>query len=250
MFPDHFVHVRGVGLAAGPSSGSSTDLRPGVTEVYVHPAVDTPELRALAPDWAGRVDDHDLVTHDRALRAMLDRAGVELIGYRALRDLQRAALTCGCAAARLGGGRARRHAGAAPEPASTRSPARPPPSRPAAPSTFTRTTRSPSTRTGSTPPSSRCEAGDVVLLVNEGDGPPLLHGRGALRHRPPAARRGDDARAHRARRDPLPRPRAPDHEAALTVVAASTAASPADQARSRPPASPAARGARRSAGAA
>ena len=38
--------------------------RPGVTEVYVHPAVDTPELRALADDWPARVDDHDLVTHD------------------------------------------------------------------------------------------------------------------------------------------------------------------------------------------
>ena len=29
------------------------DLRPGVTEVYVHPAVDTDELRASHPDWAG-----------------------------------------------------------------------------------------------------------------------------------------------------------------------------------------------------
>ena len=30
------------------------DLRPGVTEVYLHPAVDTDELRASHPDWAGR----------------------------------------------------------------------------------------------------------------------------------------------------------------------------------------------------
>ena len=34
------------------------DLRPGVTEVYLHPAVDTDELRASHPDWAGRVEDH------------------------------------------------------------------------------------------------------------------------------------------------------------------------------------------------
>jgi hypothetical protein len=66
------------------------DLRPGVTEVYVHPAVDTPELRAFAPDWANRVDDHDLVTSDSALKAMLQRAGVHLVGYETLRDLQRA----------------------------------------------------------------------------------------------------------------------------------------------------------------
>ncbi len=65
------------------------DLRPGVTEVYVHPAADTPELRAFAPDWANRVDDHHFVTHDAGLRAMIERSGVKLIGYRALRDLMR-----------------------------------------------------------------------------------------------------------------------------------------------------------------
>jgi hypothetical protein len=61
-----------------------------VTEVYVHPAVDSPELRALAPDWARRVDDHDLVTRDGSLRTMLDRVGVKLVGYRAMRDVMRA----------------------------------------------------------------------------------------------------------------------------------------------------------------
>jgi chitin disaccharide deacetylase len=89
VFPDHFVHVRGPGSRRAIEH-VVTELRPGVTEVYLHPAVDTPELRALAGDWAARVDDHDLVTHDSALRAMLERAGVRRIGYRPLRDLQRA----------------------------------------------------------------------------------------------------------------------------------------------------------------
>jgi chitin disaccharide deacetylase len=88
-YPDHFVRVRGVG-SRRTLEKVVFDLRPGVTEVYVHPAVDSPELRALAPDWAARVDDHDLVTSDRSLQAMLDRAGVRRIGYRELRDLQRA----------------------------------------------------------------------------------------------------------------------------------------------------------------
>jgi len=66
------------------------DLRPGVTEVYLHPAADTPELRALAPDWANRVDDLHLLVHDTALRARVDRSGVKLIGFRELRELQRA----------------------------------------------------------------------------------------------------------------------------------------------------------------
>ena len=37
-----------------------------------------------------RVDDHELVTNDRSLRAMLDRLGVHLVGYREIRELQRA----------------------------------------------------------------------------------------------------------------------------------------------------------------
>jgi hypothetical protein len=66
------------------------EISPGVTEVVLRPAVDTAELRALAPDWASRVDDHDVVTVGGSLRALADRAGVTLIGYRELRDLQRA----------------------------------------------------------------------------------------------------------------------------------------------------------------
>ena len=43
------------------------------------------------PDWASRVDDHHLMCHDSELRAMIDRAGIQLVGWRDLRDLQRAA---------------------------------------------------------------------------------------------------------------------------------------------------------------
>ena len=65
------------------------DVQPGVTEVVLRPAIDTAELRALAPDWASQVDDHDLVTTGQSLRALADRAGVTVIGYRQLRELQR-----------------------------------------------------------------------------------------------------------------------------------------------------------------
>ena len=88
VFPDHFVYVQGVGSRASLQE-ALFDLAPGVTEAYVHPALDTPELRASFPDFPNRVDDHDLVTHDTGLKAMVERSGVQLIGYRALRDLQR-----------------------------------------------------------------------------------------------------------------------------------------------------------------
>jgi len=90
VFPDHFVRVRGVGSRRAIER-ALTELQPGVTEVYAHPAVDTAELRSLAPDWAARVDDLDVVTSPGALGSLVQRAGVRLIGYRELRHLQRAA---------------------------------------------------------------------------------------------------------------------------------------------------------------
>jgi predicted glycoside hydrolase/deacetylase ChbG (UPF0249 family) len=89
LFPDHFVYIGGVGSRRSIER-AIFDLRPGVTEIYVHPAADTPELRALAPDWAVRVDDLHLMCHDTELRTMLARAGVHLIGWRELREAQRA----------------------------------------------------------------------------------------------------------------------------------------------------------------
>ena len=64
-------------------------LKPGVTEMHVHPAVDSPELRAIAPDWEARVDDHRLVCEDGYLRRAVEEAGVTLIGFRPLRELAR-----------------------------------------------------------------------------------------------------------------------------------------------------------------
>jgi predicted glycoside hydrolase/deacetylase ChbG (UPF0249 family) len=64
-------------------------LAPGVTEVHLRPAVDSPELRALATDWAERVEDYDLVCSSDRLRRSIDAAGATLIGFRRLRDLAR-----------------------------------------------------------------------------------------------------------------------------------------------------------------
>ena len=89
LSPDHLIVNRGE-PARATFERLVGSLRPGVTELFVHPAVDTPELRAATPDWAGRVDDHALATAPDALLAALDGAGAKRIGYRALRDLQRA----------------------------------------------------------------------------------------------------------------------------------------------------------------
>ena len=89
VFPDHLVVTRAVG-SRGTFDQVLSDLRPGVTELFLHPAVDTPELRAATPDWPARVDDHALLTEAGGLGAALEAAGATRVGYRALRDLQRA----------------------------------------------------------------------------------------------------------------------------------------------------------------
>ena len=88
LSPDNVVRAQEVGSRRSIER-ALVDLPPGITELRVHPAIDSAELRAFAPDWAARVDDHDLVTGHSSLRALAQRAGAAFIGYRALRDLQR-----------------------------------------------------------------------------------------------------------------------------------------------------------------
>ena len=89
VFPDDLVHVNGVGGRRAVMD-AIPHLRPGVTEAYLHPAVDSPELRNLAPDATARADDHRLLVTDPDLSKALEDAGVTLVGYRPLRDLMRA----------------------------------------------------------------------------------------------------------------------------------------------------------------
>lgn len=88
VFPDHLIVVPGVG-SRRVIERVLAELAPGVTEVFLHPAADSGELRASHPDWSQRVDDHDFLTADRSLRSMVERVGATLIGYRPLRDLMR-----------------------------------------------------------------------------------------------------------------------------------------------------------------
>ena len=64
-------------------------LEPGITELTLHPAIDTPELRAITSDWRQRVSDHVLLVADRGLDRLIAEAGVTLIGYRPLHDAMR-----------------------------------------------------------------------------------------------------------------------------------------------------------------
>lgn len=87
LFPDRFI-----GVPSPPSrdriEAAFEALEPGVTEVHVQPAADTPEVRAISDRWADWADDLRYVVEELADSA--ERAGATRIGYRALRDAQRA----------------------------------------------------------------------------------------------------------------------------------------------------------------
>ncbi len=87
VFPDNFVYVTGGVGSREVVDEALSGLEPGVTEAYFHPAVDTPELRAMSPDAQGRVDDHDYLVAPDGLAASVERHGVHLIGYRELREV-------------------------------------------------------------------------------------------------------------------------------------------------------------------
>jgi predicted glycoside hydrolase/deacetylase ChbG (UPF0249 family) len=55
----------------------------GLSILLCHPATETAELRAIAPDWQARVADHRLYLDDRWVR-VLERSGVKLVSMRAV----------------------------------------------------------------------------------------------------------------------------------------------------------------------
>ena len=65
-------------------------LKPGVTHFIIHPARDTPELRAITADWACRAADHATFA-SRELRQFIRDQGIHVIGYRKLQESMRSA---------------------------------------------------------------------------------------------------------------------------------------------------------------
>jgi hypothetical protein len=88
LFPDHFDHDWRAGSRERVLRALST-LQPGVTELHIQPAIDTPEVRAITPNAEHWIDDHAFATGDDALGAAIADAGATLIGYRELRDSMR-----------------------------------------------------------------------------------------------------------------------------------------------------------------
>ena len=61
------------------------DIKPGLTHLLFHPAVDGDELRAIADTYGSRNADYE-AWRDPELKKYIDDAGIRHIGYRELRE--------------------------------------------------------------------------------------------------------------------------------------------------------------------
>ena len=95
LAPDHFWY-------GGPPAPDETaaywtnvlgKLRPGVSELYIHAALDDPEMRAVSDSWAQRAADHRFFTAP-STGVLLRDLGIRLLGYRPIRELQRRLQSC------------------------------------------------------------------------------------------------------------------------------------------------------------
>lgn len=64
-------------------------LKPGITELYIHPALETDEMRGITGSWRWRYGEFRAFLDDPDIQAAIRDEGIILIGYRPLRDLQR-----------------------------------------------------------------------------------------------------------------------------------------------------------------
>ena len=60
----------------------------GITHFILHPSIDTPELRAIAPDWQARVANYNAFMSDE-LKKFIEGSDLKLIGYGAILDAMR-----------------------------------------------------------------------------------------------------------------------------------------------------------------
>jgi predicted glycoside hydrolase/deacetylase ChbG (UPF0249 family) len=63
-----------------------SELPAGVTHFLFHPSADTPELRAIAPDWPSRVANYQTFMNP-GLKKFIKDQGIQVIGYRDLKKL-------------------------------------------------------------------------------------------------------------------------------------------------------------------
>ena len=72
----------------GAAKKTLAEIPEGITHFLMHPAIDTPELRASHPDWKARIANYRAFMSEE-LKTFIKDSGVHLIGYRTIREALR-----------------------------------------------------------------------------------------------------------------------------------------------------------------
>ncbi len=64
------------------------NLKPGVTELYIHAGLPNDELKAITGSWSTRAEEFEVFTHNAVMKQIIADQKIILIGYRPLRELQ------------------------------------------------------------------------------------------------------------------------------------------------------------------
>jgi predicted glycoside hydrolase/deacetylase ChbG (UPF0249 family) len=92
LFPDYFIYDELKEESKGVKNfwlGIVKNLKPGITELYIHAAVPNEELKAATGTWSIRGQQMEVFANDPDMKQLISDQKIILLGYRPLRELQR-----------------------------------------------------------------------------------------------------------------------------------------------------------------
>lgn len=92
LFPDYFVYDELKDLKKGVKPfwmNIVKNLKPGVTELYIHAALPTDESKGITGSWSTRAQEYELFANDQDMKRLIEEEKIILISFRPIRDLQR-----------------------------------------------------------------------------------------------------------------------------------------------------------------
>jgi len=92
VFPDYFIFDELKDETNGVKKfwmQIMKNLKPGVTELYIHASLPVDEIKVISGTWKTRSEQYEVFTHDDEMKQLVANERIILIGYKPLRDLQR-----------------------------------------------------------------------------------------------------------------------------------------------------------------
>jgi chitin disaccharide deacetylase len=93
LFPDYFIYEELDHYTEDDIKSFWSDiihnLKPGITELFIHASVPDEELKSITNSWKTRNAEYELFANDEEFREFLKKENIILIGYRPLLELQR-----------------------------------------------------------------------------------------------------------------------------------------------------------------